>query len=169
MTHLVVVCGLPGVGKSTIARAVAGEVDAELLHTDALRKEVKSDLRYDREETRYVYALLLDRARDHLEAGETVVLDGTFRRAVYREWARDLAGRLDVDFEVARVRCDESVALQRIADRDPTMSDASLGTYYEVMKSYEDLSMDHVTIDNSRSRETTELQVRSWCAQALSP
>jgi shikimate kinase len=35
---IIVVCGLPGVGKSTVARAIADAVDGEVLRTDVIRQ-----------------------------------------------------------------------------------------------------------------------------------
>lgn len=168
MTQLVVLCGLPGVGKSTVARDLADELDADVLRTDAIRKDLRAEPRYDGEETRRVYARMLDQARAALESGTDVVLDGTFQRARHRRWAESLAESTGSGFEVVRVRCDESVAVERITDRDPDVSDASRRTYYQLMESFEDLALDHVTIDNSRSREATRRQVAELCEERLS-
>jgi predicted kinase len=167
MPHLVVVCGLPGVGKSTVAAEVVERLGGRLRRTDAVRKDVRAEPRYDRAESRRVYARVLDEARDDLTAGRNAVLDGTFQRTRHREWARDLADAVGCRFELVRVTCDESAAVERVADRDldSELSDASLDTYYQLMQSFEDLSLPHVRIDNSRSKESMELQVERWCDQ----
>jgi predicted kinase len=167
MTRPVVVCGLPGVGKSTTAARVADRLGAALLRTDAVRKGIRPEPRYDRVESRRVYSRVLDEAREHLAAGREVVLDGTFQNERQREWARDLADDVDCGFELVRVVCDESVAVERIADRDldGELSDASLGTYHELMASFDELALPHVRIDNSRSEAATERQVERWCDQ----
>jgi len=167
MPCLVVVCGLPGVGKSTVAAEVVERLGGELRRTDAVRKEIRAEPRYDREESRRVYARILDEARDDLAANRNVVLDGTFQRARHREWVRDLADAVDCEFELVKVTCDESAAVERVAarDLDSELSDASLDTYYELMKSFEEISLPHVRIDNSRSEAAMELQVERWCDQ----
>ena len=167
MPYLVVVCGLPGVGKSTVAAEVVDRLGGQLRRTDAVRKEIRAEPRYDSAESRRVYARILDEARDDLAAGRNVVLDGTFQRARHREWARDLAEAVDCEFELVRVTCDEAAAVERVADRDldAELSDASLDTYYMLMKSFEELSLPHIRIDNSRSWESMELQVERWCDQ----
>ncbi|MEF8850806.1 MAG: AAA family ATPase [Haloarculaceae archaeon] len=167
MPCLVVVCGLPGVGKSTVAAEVVDRLGGRLRRTDAVRKEIRAEPRYDRAESRRVYARIFDEARDDLTAGRNAVLDGTFQRARHREWGRTLADAVDCRFELVRVTCDESAAVERVADRDldGELSDASLDTYYQIMKSFEEVSLPHVRIDNSRSMASTELQVERWCDQ----
>lgn len=167
MPRLVVVCGLPGVGKSTTARERAAELDARRCDTDAVRKEFRPDPRYDREETRLVYARVLDRARTLLDADTTVVLDGTFRRARHRRWARDLAEDLDCPFDLVRVVCEESVAVDRIADRDTaaTTTDATVDVYHELAESFEAVDADHTRIDNSGPAAAMRRAVREWCAE----
>ncbi|PSP51406.1 kinase, partial [Halobacteriales archaeon QH_3_68_24] len=81
MPYLVVVCGLSGVGKSTVAAEVVDRLGGALRRTDAARKEIRAEPRYDSAESRRVYARILDEARDDLAAGRNVVLDGTFQRA----------------------------------------------------------------------------------------
>lgn len=167
MPYLVVVCGLPGVGKSTVAAEVVDRLGGRLRRTDAVRKDIRAEPRYDRAESRRVYAHILDEVRDDLTAGRNAIVDGTFQRASHREWARDLAEAVDCQFELVRVTCDEAAAVERVADRDldSELSDASLDTYYYLMKSFEDVSLPHVRVDNSRSRESMELQVERWCDQ----
>ncbi|NIS34441.1 MAG: AAA family ATPase, partial [Actinobacteria bacterium] len=87
-------CGLPGVGKSTVSKAIAEAVDGEVLRTDVVRQEIVENPVYTAEEKRRVYEELFDRARDHLQGGRTVVLDGTYRRRTYRDRARELAADL---------------------------------------------------------------------------
>ena len=167
MPCLVVVCGLPGVGKSTVAAEVVDRLGGTLRRTDAVRKEIRAEPRYDTAESRRVYARIVDEARDDLTAGRNAIVDGTFQRTRHREWARDLADDLDCRFELVRVVCDEAAAVERVAarDLDSELSDASLDTYYMLMKSFEEIELPHVRIDNSRSLETTELQVERWCDQ----
>src|SRR6478752_3475237 len=88
--RMILVGGLPGAGKSTVAGLVADRLGAVLLSTDRLRKEMSGrapQMRsaeryqrglYDREHTERTYAELLDRAARLVCHGETVVLDGSW-------------------------------------------------------------------------------------------
>src|SRR6056297_1237834 len=84
---VVVVCGLPGVGKTTVAEDIAERLDGRLLRTDVIRKEILSDPDYTEEEARMVYRELFDRASDRIEDGTSAVLDGTFKEEGYRDHA----------------------------------------------------------------------------------
>lgn len=156
---VIVVCGLPGVGKSTVARAIAEAVDGEVLRTDVIRQEIVDNPVYTAEEKRRVYEALFDRAREHLTDGRSVVLDGTYRRRTYRDWARDLAADLDTRFELVAVQCDEPVVERRIAEREDDASEADIEVYRQYRDSFEPFVGDHLTIDNSGDLETTQRQV----------
>ena len=41
---IIIICGLPGVGKTTLAKEIAPLVDAVLLSTDKIRKDYSQDL-----------------------------------------------------------------------------------------------------------------------------
>lgn len=155
---LVVVCGLPGVGKSTVARRVAERVDAEVLRSDVVRKELFDDPEYTSEETAAVYDELLARAGTRLAEGDRVVLDATFRTREHRRAARDLADRLDCGFRVVHVDCEESVVERRIAQRDG-VSDADFEVHKQLRATFEPIEMVHTVVDNSGSEAETRRQV----------
>ena len=155
---LVVVCGLPGVGKSTVARAVADRLGAARLRTDVVRKELFEDPEYTDRETAAVYDELLSRARNRLLEGEPVVLDGTFKQRDRRAEASELAAALGVRFRLLRVECEESVVERRIVERDG-VSDADLEVHRQFRERFEPVEMDHVVVDNSGSEAETRRQV----------
>ncbi|WP_199432268.1 bifunctional aminoglycoside phosphotransferase/ATP-binding protein [Qaidamihabitans albus] len=134
--RLVIVGGLPGTGKSTLAGLVADELGAVLISSDRLRKELAGvsphDSRaaeygagiYSRAHTEHTYAELLRRAEELLSLGETVVLDASWIRAADRQAATETAAR--VHSEVVSLRCaaPAEVTAQRIRERYGDVSDA---------------------------------------------
>jgi hypothetical protein len=101
--RLVLVGGLPGTGKSTLARNLGAVTGWTVLRSDALRAECFGPRpggpdafgqgRYEPERVAEVYAELLDRAGPLLRVGQSVVLDAPWRRADWRRAARQLAER----------------------------------------------------------------------------
>jgi len=157
---LVAVSGLPGTGKTTVARAVADCADADLLRTDAVRAELFDAPEYTEAETRAVYEALFERARERLADGRPVVLDATFRRAAHRERAAELAAASGVPFELVWVRCPEPVVRERIAAREGDASDADFAVYRRLRESFEPIDRDHVVVDNGGTLAATRRQIR---------
>lgn len=128
--RLVVVGGLPGTGKSTLAAALGAELDATVLRSDVTRKAraglapddhadapYRSGL-YASDTTDAVYRDLLEQARPLLRAGRSVVLDASFADERHRARARSLAAT--TSSAITELRCvlpDESAAVRMQARR----------------------------------------------------
>jgi aminoglycoside phosphotransferase family enzyme/predicted kinase len=133
---LVLVGGLPGTGKSTLAGRLADQLGAVLLSTDRLRKELggltpESPARagysqgiYAPAWTDRTYAELVARAGALLRRGESVVLDGSWNRAAHRDHAATVAA--DTHSRLVALRCTAApeVAAERLRRRTVGLSDA---------------------------------------------
>ncbi|MFC7082359.1 AAA family ATPase [Halorussus caseinilyticus] len=157
--QLVVVCGLPGVGKTTVAEDIAERLDARLLRTDVIRKEILSDPDYTEEEARMVYREMFDRAREEVEDGGNVVLDGTFKDTRYRNRATVVSESLEADFRLVKVECAEEEVRDRIESREDDESDADFEIHAMYREQFDPISMDHLTVDNSEGIAETTRQV----------
>lgn len=155
---LVAVCGLPGVGKSTVARRIADRLGADVLRTDVVRKELFDDPEYTDAETTAVYDELLVRAADRLADGRSVVLDATFKTRDRRLEAREVAEGLGCEFRLVHVDCEERVVERRIEARDG-VSDADFEVHRQFREAFEPVELDHVAVDNSGSEAETRRQV----------
>lgn len=149
---LVLTCGLPASGKSTYARALACELDAETVRSDVVRKTLlgipptahpSAPLDagpYAPEATERTYARLLEEAERILRAGRSAILDATFPTRERRAPFRDLAARLGLPCVVAHLEADEAEISRRLAARqsDPTeVSDAGLAVYRRAKETFE--------------------------------
>jgi aminoglycoside phosphotransferase family enzyme/predicted kinase len=126
---LVLVGGLPGTGKSTLAGGLADRLGMVLLSSDRVRKELAHrDPRssaassygagiYTRAWTHKTYEELLDRARRLLSLGESVVIDASWGNGDQRDRARSLAR--DTHSDLVEIRCEApvDVAAARMQDR----------------------------------------------------
>ncbi len=95
MTWTVWITGLPGSGKSVIARKVRtlleerGIAHAKILELDEVRKFITPQPTYSEEEREIVYASLVYMAKLLVECGTPVIIDATANRRKYRERARE--------------------------------------------------------------------------------
>jgi len=136
--RLVLVGGLPGTGKTTLAGGLADRFGAAVLSSDRIRKELAgidptthatAGYRqgiYSPERTEKLYAELLHRAESLLTQGESVVLDASWTSRPHRQRADKLARR--THSRILQLRCDTPPELgaQRIARRVNSASDANL-------------------------------------------
>ena len=137
---LVLVGGLPGTGKSTLAAALAERRGWSLLRSDEVRKERAGPAvdqpaaagfgegLYRPEVTADVYGALLERAGHALEMGEPVVLDASWSDGRWREAAADVARRTSSDLIELRCEAPADVAAARIAERRRRGGDPSDAT-----------------------------------------
>ena len=135
--RLMLVGGLPGTGKSTVAAHLAQQSGWVLLRSDVLRKErvglpvearaaasYGSNL-YSPERTSETYDELLRRARTALSLGESVVLDASWSSADRRRTARALARETSSDLIELRCTAPEGVTESRLRERTLRGTDAS--------------------------------------------
>jgi aminoglycoside phosphotransferase family enzyme/predicted kinase len=138
--RLVIIGGLPGTGKTTVAKDVAEKLGATLLRSDVIRKELmgldptlpaEADYRrglYATDITNEVYDEMFERSARQLKTGCSVVLDASFADDRHRGLARQLGA--DTASEVTELRCvlDVAEAGARILGRRGSERDASDAT-----------------------------------------
>ena len=157
--RVVVVCGLPGAGKTTVAARITDRLGATRLRTDVVRKELFPAPEYTDEESAAVYDELFARTRRLVADGDSVVLDATFSERANRERARDLSTSLDAPFDLVAVECDQSVVEERIRRRTDDESDADVEVHRLFRDRFDPVECDHVVVDNSGDLASTRRQV----------
>src|SRR3989338_8176568 len=145
---LIIVCGLSGTGKTTIARLLAERTSAAHLRTDVIRKEVFWSPDYSEAEKEKVYKLMFERAQQLLKGG-SVVLDATFLKYRHRQTARKLALAAEAPFYIVEVVCPEEIVKERLAKRVGDASDARFGEYLAQKNALEPIREKHLQVDTS--------------------
>ena len=135
--RLVVVGGLPGTGKSQLAAALGQRLDAVVIRSDEVRKELAGvpnttrlpagfgEGAYDEAATARTYEAMLERAGTALALGWSVVLDASWNTRRWTDQARALAKEHVTDLAELRCTLPAEVAAERIraraaADDDPS-------------------------------------------------
>ncbi|MGQ9631192.1 MAG: AAA family ATPase [bacterium] len=157
---LVIVCGLQGVGKTTVAKKIAENINAVLLRTDVIRGELFETPRYTEEEKQKVYEEMFSRARKSLREGRDVVLDATFIKKENRDRARKIAKEEKADFKIVEVVCSEDIVKKRIEERFGDESEAKFEHFLKYKNSFGPIIGEHIIIDNSGTFEDIGEQLR---------
>jgi hypothetical protein len=147
---LLLVGGLPGTGKSTLARAVADRAGFKVIRSDVVRKELAglppteraAAEMYAPEWTDRTYATCLRRAEALLFDGRRVIVDATFSAEAYRRQFFDLAARLAVPAALVVCRADPAAVRARLAARKGDASDADWAVYEDAARRWEEPGAD---------------------------
>ena len=81
---IIVICGLPGTGKTTIAKKLAPTIDAVVLSTDKIRKELIPNPTYRREERELIFNVMVLLAKYLHSSDKSCILDATFNKEFSR-------------------------------------------------------------------------------------
>jgi predicted kinase len=112
-----VLCGLPGAGKSRLARELSAQAPVTVISSDRVRRILVSQPAYSDQEHAFVHAVCHRLARRGLEEGRTVALDSTNLRQQHRQRFLDLADRHHVPCHVVLVACEEATIRSRLRRR----------------------------------------------------
>ncbi len=147
---LILICGLPATGKSTVARRLAKALDAELIRTDIIRKDLIKDPKYTPEEKELVYGTVFLLAGYLLKADANVIIDGTFYNNGLRNKAKAVAKKRGKRFFLIETRCPEDIVLKRLEGRKRNLrspSDADVEVYYKIKGIFEEIEGEHIEIE----------------------
>jgi predicted kinase len=134
---LILVGGLPGTGKSTVADGLADHLGAVVVSSDPLRKELAGltpaepaaagygEGLYRAEHKAATYAAMRSRAAELLARGESVVLDASWTDAGERGQATALAAEAHAELTCLECRAPREITEPRIRNRRGSASDAT--------------------------------------------
>jgi predicted kinase len=162
---IILFCGLPGVGKTRLADELAPLINAVVLSTDKIRKELIAKPTYTREEKALIYDVMLLVARYVHNAAASVncILDATFNTEESRRRAKQKLASVSAEqIYIVECTCPEDVVISRLKARKGDYSDADIEIYRKMKQVYEPVKekQRHIVIDTSQDPKINAKKIR---------
>lgn len=163
---LIIICGLPGTGKTFLSKKLAERINAVHLNTDKVRKELFSQPTYSEEEKQKIYTEMFARAGKLLLQRKNVILDATFFKSDLRQLAYDVAEENSSAYYIIECVASFCRVKERIIEREKqeTDSDADVRVYKKVSEEFEPIEEAHLTLDTSKPIEKQLSLIESYLA-----
>lgn len=146
---LIIVCGLPGTGKSFFSEKLSNNIGALLLSSDRTRAALNLKGNYGPASKEMVYQEVLRKASEGLKSGKNVLLDATFSQTNHLDKARHLATIYQTPVSILEMTADEKTILKRVS-RSRKYSEADVDVYELIKEEYEPIPFDHLKLDSSK-------------------
>jgi predicted kinase len=163
---IVLMAGLPGAGKSTLARALAERMDGVILSKDEIRAALFSakDIEYSVGQDDFVMEVMLDAARLLLQKSpaRTIFLDGrTFSRKYQIDRVLSFARDLAQPWKIIECTCSDASARRRLDADDPShpARNRDFALYLEMQRQFEEIKYPKTTISTEQSLQQCIEQV----------
>jgi predicted kinase len=153
---MIVMAGLPGTGKTTLARALAERLSGIVLNKDEIRNALfpSAEIEYSTEQDDFCMEVMLQTAAYILgkNPGRQVFLDGRpFAKRYQIERVIAAATKLGQTFRIMECVCSEATARERLeADRNAgshPAADRNISLYRRIKESFETITVDKSVID----------------------
>ena len=153
--YLVLMCGLPGAGKTHFALRLAAETPLQIIESDAARKALMVVPAYNAEENLRVFAACRRLMDELLNNSVPVLLDATNVTERDRAYSYTAAEGRGAEVVVVRVKAPESEVRRRLRRRERGLtkdgaSNAGWDVYLKMRAREEPVARSHYVVDTSK-------------------
>lgn len=159
---LLLLSGLPGTGKSFLARRLAEALPFVIIESDVVRKILFPQPLYTAQESRWVHRTCHALMAKLLKRGVRVIYDATNLIEYHRELVYRIAQKAGARLVVVKTVASEEVVRERLRARQEEareLSDADWRVYRRMASRQEQVSHPHLVIDTSEDLEEAVAKV----------
>lgn len=153
---LYVFAGLPGSGKSTIAKKLADKIGAVYLRVDSIETAIKNSMiKFDGEIIDAGYRALWEVAKDNLQMNNIVVADSVNPIKITRDEFTKCAQESNSKIINIEVRCSNKIQHQyRVENREIGIKNLKPPTWKDVIdRDYQEFKDDVIKVDTANKTE----------------
>ncbi len=156
---IIILAGLPGTGKSTLARDIAQRIGATILDKDPIRAALfaPSDIEYSTSQDDFVVGIMMQVAGYLLHRGRSrpIILDGRpFSRRYQLEQVIRFAEQLEEPWRILECVCSDETARARLVQNADQQAHPALNRdfnlYLRVKQQFEEITFPKTVIDTDQ-------------------
>ena len=156
---LVIVSGLPGVGKSHFSRRLGERIPSVIIESDAMRKKLFPNPKHNAPESRRLFDACHSLIDSLLRRGITVILDATNLVEQHRENLYRIARRHEARLVIVQVQAPPDLVRTRLQGRarsiDPNdFSEADWDVHQRMKTRAERIRRNYFAVDTSQDIDT---------------
>ncbi len=155
---IILICGLPGSGKTYFAKALAANMGLVHINTDSVRKSIGKMSKYDRKSKDQVYAALFNRAQQVLAERKSVIIDATFMNPKHRYPYFNLSDQKNIKLKIIQVTAEEAIIFNRLKEKRPD-SEADFQVYKKMKTKFDPLERDYLKLPSDQSSQTEMIRL----------
>lgn len=151
--------GAPGTGKSRLARRLGAALEAQVVESDRVRKQLFAEPRYTGGEHAAVYGWCHTVLRSVLVVGRRVIFDATNLEERTRRRVYDIAEQCNARLAIIWVTCPPGIVQERMLRRrerrdEDDLSDADWLVYLDLRRKAEAIRRPHLVVNTATDGET---------------
>jgi predicted kinase len=151
--------GPPGTGKSRLARRLGAALDAQVVESDRVRKQLFAEPRYTGGEHAAVYGWCHTVLRSALVVGRQVIFDATNLEERVRRRVYDIVDQCNARILIIWAACPPGMVQERLLRRrdardEDDLSDADWLVYLDLRRKAEPIRRPHVIVNTATDFNT---------------